>query len=258
MSDNAEKVETPAAAPAEEKAAPSKAPSKKKVVKKVVKKSSSDAKESKSGKKVKKVVKKATTKKADAKAATKTKKATTTKKASTAAKPTKKTTTKKAATTKKATKATTKKVTKKAATKKKTDSKKKTESTPKAVKFNKFETWTGEAIAALQTEDKQWVSYARIKQYLVDYMDKVIPAMIPKMTKKALLDLTEKKLLKKKKESYSFTSKGKAKLQPEKIEKRKKIDRPVKKAKVVAPEPAQPAKEVITLSGRVSKPAVRE
>lgn len=123
---------------------------------------------------------------------------------------------------------------------------------PKAAKFGKYDHFVAEAIVANATEEKQWVSYAKIKQYLLDYMDGAIVAMIPKQCKKAILALVAKKYLKAKKESYAFTAKGKEKLAPAKAEKRKKIERPVKKA---APEPKEePKKENrVTMSGRVSK-----
>ena len=175
----------------------------------------------------------------------------------------KKTTTKKAAPKKDAAKKTKKLVKKavkpkKAAPKKTTEKKtKKAKETTKkaapktAAKFGKYDQFIAEAIVATATEEKQWVSYSKIKQYLLDYMDGAIVAMIPKQCKKAILALVEKKYLKAKKDSYQFTAKGKEKLAPAKVEKRKKIDRPEKK---VAPPPKEePKKEIKTMSGRVSK-----
>ena len=215
----------------------------------------------------KKVVKKSS--KSPTKKAT-TKKTTGKKKTDSSKKTTKKSTTKKPTTKKSTTKKMVKKATKPAskATKKDTKSKKVTKKgdstktkkaeakkkAPKSAKVSLYEQWIAEAIFNLKTEEKQYVSYARIKQYLLDYMDKGLYTLIPKRTKKTLESLKEKKLLKAKKDSYTFTSQGLKTIAPEKTIKRKKIDRPEKKPKKVVETKEPVRKEIVTLSGRVSKP----
>ena len=200
------------------------------------------------------------------KAAGESTKKTATKKTATKKSTEKKTTTKKTATKTKA--AATKKLVKKAAkpTKKaskvvkkaakKTSPKKKAEAKPKKTakkSFSKFETFVAEAIKAISTEEKPYVSYTKVKQYLLDYMPGGLVTVIPKMTKKTLTSLAEQKLLKAKKESFAFTKKGEEKLAPAKVEKRKKIDRPVKETKEKAPAVPETPRTVTTLSGRISK-----
>jgi hypothetical protein len=123
-------------------------------------------------------------------------------------------------------------------------------------KFSKIETFAAEAIAALATPEKEFVSYGRIKQYVLDYLDGGLATTIPKLTKNALIGLTATKLLKAKKDSYAFTAKGKETLAPATVEKRKKVVRPVKEkkkqSKQTAPEPLK--KVTITLTGRATRP----
>lgn len=230
MSDNKEEIEAPQET-TEVKAKPVKKTTKKKVTKakatKTVekKKTSKKSGEASKAKKVKKTTKK--------EAAAKTKKVT---------KGTKKIAKKSTDSKKKTTK---KKVTKKEAPKK----------VERATPFSKYEKWVGEAIQALATEDKPYVSASRVKQYLIDYMEGAIFTMIPKMSRNALATLTEKKFLKKKKESYAFSAKGKEKLTQEKLPKHKKIERPVK----AKPEPEAPVVPATTVTsyGRVSTQVVR-
>ena len=151
---------------------------------------------------------------------------------------------------KKAVKAATK-TTKKTATKKSSTEKKVKKESKKT--FNKFETFVAEAIKAIATEEKPYVSYSKVKQYLLDYMPGGLVTVIPKMTKKTLNSLAEQKLLKAKKESFAFTKKGEEKLAPAKVEKRKKIDRPTKEKKEKPVEKVEPPKTVKTMSGRISK-----
>ena len=144
------------------------------------------------------------------------------------------------------------KTTKKTATKKKSSTEKKVKKETKK-SFNKFETFVAEAIKAIATEEKPYVSYSKVKQYLLDYMPGGLVTVIPKMTKKTLNSLAEQKLLKAKKESFAFTKKGEEKLAPAKVEKRKKIDRPTKEKKEKPVEKEEPPKTVKTMSGRISK-----
>ena len=138
---------------------------------------------------------------------------------------------------------------------KKTDNNKKKATVQKKkeeTKINIYEKWVSEAIQSISTEENPYVSSLKIKQYLIDYMDQGIFYVIPKRAKKALDSLCEKKLLKSKKNSYAFSSLGKTKLIQEKIPKRKKVTRPIKKTNEVEEKKEEP-KEYQTSSGRVSK-----
>jgi hypothetical protein len=124
--------------------------------------------------------------------------------------------------------------------------------------FNKFETLALEAVAISATDEKPYVSSTKIRQYLLDYEPTAKPGQIPRYAKLALASLVAKKILKPKKESYTFTLKGKD-VAPEKVQSRKKIVRPVKpakKSKKTVEAVKQVKKPVITLSGRTSKPLV--
>jgi hypothetical protein len=118
---------------------------------------------------------------------------------------------------------------------------------------NKFETYAIEAVTVFATEEKPYVSASKIRQYLVDYDDTAVP-LIRRNTKRALDILVVKKILKAKKDSYAFTTKGKA-LAPAKVQARKKVVRVVKPAPSKAELP--PTKVTITLSGRATRPIVR-
>ena len=217
-------------------------------------------------KKVEKKAKNTTTKKTNTKKKTASKNQTTkkaaTKKQTTKKAATKKTTTKKMV--KKATKPTkrstkkddkkSKKTSKKATTTKAKGATKKTSAAAaKDIKKGLYTKWVSEAIFNLKTDEKQYVSYARIKQYLLDYMDTGLVQFIPKRTKKTLESLKEKKLLKAKKDSYTFTSQGLKTIAPEKTIKRKKVSRPEKKTNKVVETKEPVKKEFVTQSGRVSK-----
>ena len=175
---------------------------------------------------------------------------------------TKKSTTKKTATkemVKKATKPTKKDDTKSKKATKKTASKDVKKETPKKeatkpINIGIYGRWISEAIFNLQTEEKQYVSYAKIKQYLLDYMDQGLYSVLPKRAKKTLESLKEKKLLKARKESYTFTSKGLKMIAPDKKTKRKKVVRPEKKPKKVVEPVEFEREEVVTSFGRVSRP----
>ena len=203
----------------------------------------------------KKVVKKKTTPKTETEEKTKSPakpkaKATTTKPA---AKPKKATTTK----TKKAVKKTeNKKTTEKKTTEKKTTPKPAKKTTEQGPKLLKFEKWVAEAIKALSTEDKEWVSFLKIKQYLHDYMDGPNENFIPHQAKNTIQKFVEQKYLKKKRDSYAFTSKGKEKIAPSKVPSRSKIsgrtDAP-KRRRFDAIEEVTFNTQVKTQNGRLSK-----
>jgi hypothetical protein len=119
----------------------------------------------------------------------------------------------------------------------------------------KYEKWAAEAIAALATPEKEYVSVGKVKQYILDYFEAATVKTAPKLTKTALALLQTKKLLKSKKDSYAFTAKGKESVAPSKVEKRQKIVRAEpKKKKVVAKAIEKPeVKTVVTISGRTSR-----
>lgn len=151
-----------------------------------------------------------------------------------------------------------KKATKKTETKpKKEAAEKKTTKKSPTRQVHKYEKWILEAIVSLSTEDKPYVSYEKIKNYLFTYMDGTIAGTIPYQTRKTLDKLHEKGLIKKKKESYALRVAGK-KVAPTTIEKRKKVpEREIKpkRQQMVAYEPVE-TKEFITFTGRVSKQRV--
>jgi hypothetical protein len=122
--------------------------------------------------------------------------------------------------------------------------------------LTKYEKWAAEAIAALSTAEKSYVSAGKVKQYILDYFEAATPKTAPKLTNTALAVLQSKKLLKSKKDSYTFTTKGKETIGASKVEKRQKVVRAEpKKKKVVAKAVEKPAaKNVVTLSGRTSRP----
>jgi hypothetical protein len=118
---------------------------------------------------------------------------------------------------------------------------------------SKFEQFAIDAININATDASPYVSFTKIKQYAVDYADKVKLGSIPKFVKKALLALEVKKILKAKKDSYAFAASGKA-LAGKKVPERKKVVRePKKTAKPTKVEVTIP-KPVVTASGRTSRP----
>jgi hypothetical protein len=116
----------------------------------------------------------------------------------------------------------------------------------------KYQVWVAEAIQQLKTPEHEYVSFGKIKQYLLDYLD-TAAFRIPKLAKQALLQLLGTKIVKAKRDSYAFTKAGEAKIAPKTVGKREKIER---EAKVVAKSAKEePAKKVVILrTGRVSKP----
>jgi hypothetical protein len=160
---------------------------------------------------------------------------------------------------KKVTKATAPKVTKVA--KAKAAKPKSSKSAPKASiqaksQFSKYEEFALKAIQATATDEKPYISSAKVKQYIFDYEEQAQSGQITKLVKRALTALVAKKFLKAKKDSYAFTVKGK-KQAPENVQNRKKVVRP---AKVLIKERKvddRPKKPTITLSGRASRPVDR-
>jgi hypothetical protein len=115
----------------------------------------------------------------------------------------------------------------------------------------KYEVWVAEAIQQLKTAEHEYVPFTKIRQYLLDYLD--APAeKIPRLAKKAVLQLRALRLLKSKKDSYTFTKLGKAKIAPKAVDKRKKVERPEKEKP--APKPEKPAQKLLDLgTGRIIK-----
>jgi hypothetical protein len=116
-----------------------------------------------------------------------------------------------------------------------------------------YEKWAAEAVAALASSEKEFVSLSKIKQYILDYFEKASPKSAAKLATTALVLLQTKKLVKSKKGSWAFTPKGKDTIGSQKVEKRAKVSRPEpKKPKAKKVEEA-PVKTVVTISGRTSR-----
>jgi hypothetical protein len=126
-----------------------------------------------------------------------------------------------------------------------------------AIPASKYQAWVAEAIQTLGTAEHEYVSFGKIKQYLLDYLDAPV-AKIPKLAKQAVLQLVAIKLIKAKKDSFTFTKAGKAKIAPKTVEKRAKVERNEKvavKKKKPGKEKEEPVKPIVILgTGRVSKP----
>jgi hypothetical protein len=121
--------------------------------------------------------------------------------------------------------------------------------------ISKFDEFVCEAIAALETEEDQWISERRIAQYLVDFCDRGLWQTFKKKTRNVLEKLKDQKLLKNKKNKYAFTSLGEKKLKPIVIPKRKKIKGREKKQKIE--NTVEEHSSSFTKSGRESKPVVK-
>jgi hypothetical protein len=119
--------------------------------------------------------------------------------------------------------------------------------------YSKFEQFAIDAINVNASEASPYVSFAKIKQYAIDYVEKSKLGSIPKLVKKALLSLEVKKILKAKKDSYAFAAAGKG-LAGKKVPDRKKVIRETKKAAKPAEAGVTIAKPVVTTSGRTSRP----
>jgi hypothetical protein len=130
---------------------------------------------------------------------------------------------------------------------------KKAKPLPTSSPYTKYQIWVAEAVQVLKTPEHPLVSFNKIRQYLLDYLDVKQPFRIPKLAKQACLSLLQKKLLKAKKDSYSFTKLGEEKIAPSKVEKRKKVVRVEKKQKI--PKTKEPVRNPVILgTGRVSRP----
>ena len=144
----------------------------------------------------------------------------------------------------KATKAETKKVVKKT-------TKPKVQKKETNAKFTEFQLLVLEAIAANANEEHAYVSKFKIKDFVLDYKETPPPAL-NHLILTALQKLHAKGILKLKKESYAFTTKGKA-FEPQKPRKAKVHP------KVTEPEPEAPQQtEIKTGSGRISKSVIRD
>jgi hypothetical protein len=119
---------------------------------------------------------------------------------------------------------------------------------------DKYSQWAVEAISVLATKDHGFVPFEKIKRYLGDYMANEKLVVIPKLTKRALMALIEGKWVIAKKESYALSQKGKAKMAPKSIGKRKKVERakplPFDIGAIMVP------KILINSTGRISKETV--
>jgi hypothetical protein len=130
-------------------------------------------------------------------------------------------------------------------------------SVKKAVKKSEagaeLKAWVAEAIQQFRTPEKEFVSFAKIKQYLLDYLDRQ-PSNIGRLAKQTLLQLLADGLVKVKKDSYAFKKAGLEQLAPATVPDRKKIVREekVKAEKVVRAAPAKVP--WILQTGRTSRP----
>lgn len=117
----------------------------------------------------------------------------------------------------------------------------------------RYQQWIAEAIEQHRSPEHPYVSFAKIKRYLIDYLDAAV-FRIPKMAKQALALLLAEKLIKAKKDSYAFTKAGEAKIAPAKVEKRSKV---VRKEKVTVKQvKEEPSRGLVILgTGRVSRPS---
>jgi hypothetical protein len=124
-----------------------------------------------------------------------------------------------------------------------------------AAEFTRYERFVIDAINTNKVEGKPYVSLNKIKQYISDFMEKTKPALIPKLVKKAVQGLTDKKYLKAKKDSYTFAAKGKD-LADRKVPARKKVVRPVKETAATkdADAPGPVKKAVVRSIGRTIRP----
>jgi hypothetical protein len=130
---------------------------------------------------------------------------------------------------------------------------KKAKSAPAPSAYTKYQVWVAEAVQQLKTPEHPFVSFNKIKQYLLDYVDAKQPFRIPKLGKQARLSPVHSKLLKARKNSYAFTKLGEGKIAPSKAEKRKKIVR--KEKKQTKPKTKEPVRNPVMLgTGRISRP----
>ena len=168
-------------------------------------------------------------------------------------KTTKKTDKKEKKETKKSTKKSEKKVEKKTDKKEKKEAKKSSSKSEK--KVSAMTQFIAEAIASNATEEKQFVSEAKIKEYIFKYYDGSIPdALLKTQTKRQLERLVNNTLLKQKRNSYAFSSKGKREIEPSKVPTRKQNKRVEAK-----PEPEEVVEEkkeeYVTQTGRTTTKA---
>ena len=139
---------------------------------------------------------------------------------------------------------------------KKTEKKETKKSSSKSEKnVSPFTQFIAEAIASNATEEKQFVSEAKIKEYLFKYYDGSIPdALLKTQTKRQLERLVNNKLLKQKRNSYAFSAAGKHEIEPSKVPTRKQ-----NKRAQVKPEPEEVVEEkkeeYVTQTGRTTTKA---
>jgi hypothetical protein len=119
--------------------------------------------------------------------------------------------------------------------------------------YSKFEQFAIDGINVNATEASPYVSFAKIKQYAIDYVEKTRLGSIPKLVKRALLGLEVKKILKAKRDSYAFAAAGKG-LALRKVPERTKVVREPTKADKPADAEVTIAKPLVTTSGRTSRP----
>jgi hypothetical protein len=121
--------------------------------------------------------------------------------------------------------------------------------------YNKFEQVAVDAININATKTNPFVSFTTIRQYAVDYLEKVKVGSISKFVKKALFGLEIKKIIKSKKDCYAFAAAGKA-LAGIKVPERKKVVRGPKKRGKTPKVEVTIANQIVTTTGRTSLPVV--
>jgi hypothetical protein len=122
--------------------------------------------------------------------------------------------------------------------------------------IDKHSKWVMEAITVLATKERNFVSFAKIKNYLCDYMANEKLAVIPKLAKRALLSLVEGKWVTAKNDSYALSQKGKQTMASRTVEKRRKVDRTG--TKPVVDNVSLLPKVLIYPTGRISAETVLE
>lgn len=80
---------------------------------------------------------------------------------------------------------------------------------------NTYEMFIAEAIQHNMTEMCKLVSLTRIRDYVLTYMEHKNPEIIPKAVKKTCRILVARKLLRTKRDGFTFTTKGKSMMKDE-------------------------------------------
>jgi hypothetical protein len=71
-----------------------------------------------------------------------------------------------------------------------------------------YKDWVIEAVQAIQTDDKPFISLKKIKDYIYTHIEEANPARISRYAKSAVDGLVESKTFKQKRDSVAFTAKA--------------------------------------------------